>query len=109
MLVEPAAAGMVKLGGTTLIERLVWSVVIVGVAPAFKSALLSGQIGRGRLGRFGLQIPVHAPIRSVVLRAGRTGKLDPDALRDPPDTQAPKPAKANRGERRAVINPDDLG
>ncbi len=45
VLIEPAGAGLVKLGRPLLVERLVGSLVIVGVLPAVEAALLGAVVG----------------------------------------------------------------
>jgi len=108
ILGQTALAGLVIVCRELLAERLVGAFVVVGVAPAFEAALLGGHIYRWWLGRFSLQITVHAFMRAVVLGRGRPGELDLDALLDPPKAQAGKPPQSDGGKRRAVINADHL-
>ena len=60
ILTDAPRTGVVKLGWGLLIERLMGTLMIIRVAPAFKATLLGADVGRGRLDRFGFQVPMHA-------------------------------------------------
>lgn len=81
--------------------------VIVVVLPALQAPLLGPQIGGRRPGALRFQIAMHALMRTVVLRMSRPGKLNGNALMNPPHTQLGQPAPAHRGKGRAIIDPDD--
>ena len=85
-LAEAPGAGLVKIRRRLLVERLVRPVVIIGVTPALEAALLRGEIGRGGLDRLRFQVAVHALVRAVFLRRGRSHELHFDTLFDPPQT-----------------------
>ena len=60
VLIEPTRAGLVDLARALLRDRLVWTLMVVDVPPAFKAALLRAHIRGGWLGGFGFKIAVHA-------------------------------------------------
>src|SRR5690606_26463119 len=84
---EASGTGVVILGWRVLIERLMGALVIIGVPPAFEATLLGRQVRRGWLGGLGLQVAMHAFVRTVVLRRSRAGELHLDALLDPPRSE----------------------
>src|SRR6056297_629942 len=81
---------------------------IEALFPAVEALLLRRTVSAGRSTAFILQGPVHALVRSVVLRFAGTGKLDLDPLSDPPHAQLAQPPGAHRGKGRPVVYPDDL-
>ena len=108
-LAEAPGAGLVKIRRRLLVERLVRPVVIIGVTPALEAALLRGEIGRGGLDRLRFQVAVHALVRAVFLRRGRSHELHFDTLFDPPQTQTREAAQPVGGERRTQIAANDFG
>src|SRR5690606_18043979 len=102
VLVQAPFTGLVEIGRKLHVQRLVWPFVVERVLPALETALLGGEIGRGRLRGLRLQIAVHALMRTIVLRLGRTGELHVDALFDPPQAQTRQAAQRNRGKGRAM-------
>jgi hypothetical protein len=102
-----ARAGLVKLRGRTQVETFVRAQDIVFLLPDGKTALLSAEVGGGRVGGVGFENPMHLFMGAIVLGMARAGKLDPDAEAQPPDAQGGEIPGTQAGKRDAVVDPND--
>jgi hypothetical protein len=86
-----------------LAHRFVGARVVVLLAEAIESGLLSGLVLLRRACGFRLERPVQALMPAVLLRPSRFNALVPDAELDPPDTQRREAAESRHGKGYAVI------
>ena len=75
----------VELAGHAHAERLVRPLVVVAFKEGIKASLLLEEIGRRRLGRFGLERQMHALVPAVLLRMPELDASDLNPEAEPPD------------------------
>src|SRR5579871_902427 len=96
----------IELGRLALAQRLVRPLMVELVAESIETALLVGNVGRGRPAGLGLEGAVHALMAAILLRLARPYPLEPDAHPGPSRRQPGQAARAGRGEGCAVVAAD---